>query len=326
MPQRFSSPRSQRLIPYLAWLSTLGLALAGCSTPSQPATDNDGAVSQAVRTSSTSVGLDDYWYQGKAEVSSYTLQQARYGAVHPGEAVLVFVSEDFLTDKQVKNETYRSEASTKVLKANMMRKFPTGIYDYSVMTSVFSPVNTQAFPHALKVTMSAQDWCGQTFVQVNRRGEAYQLRQFSYFEREGDQDLRIDEVAWLEEELWTRLRMNPAGLPVGKCQVLPSLMTLRLLHLPNKPLAATGELTDYDGDDFSGEYLRQYQLRYDDLGRSLRIVFEGDSPYRIVGWVETDPSGLETIARKQAELFTPYWSKHDPQDSTLRKQLGLTLP
>jgi len=40
-----------------------------------------------------------YWYQGKAELTSYTLEQARYGEVHPGEAVLVFVTEDFSKSK-----------------------------------------------------------------------------------------------------------------------------------------------------------------------------------------------------------------------------------
>jgi len=55
--------------------------------------------------------LDDYWYQGKAEISSYQLEQARYSDVHPGEAVLVFVTEDFLTDKQVKNDNYTNKNS-----------------------------------------------------------------------------------------------------------------------------------------------------------------------------------------------------------------------
>ena len=36
-----------------------------------------------------------YWYAGKAEVSSYKLEQARYGEIREGNAVLVYVTEDF---------------------------------------------------------------------------------------------------------------------------------------------------------------------------------------------------------------------------------------
>ena len=44
----------------------------------------------------------NYWYQGKAEVASYKLEQARYGEMRDGHAVLVFVTEDFSKSKQVK--------------------------------------------------------------------------------------------------------------------------------------------------------------------------------------------------------------------------------
>ena len=48
--------------------------------------------------------LDEYWYQGKAEISRFELQQSRYGEVHQGDAVMIFVTEDFRTDIQVKLE------------------------------------------------------------------------------------------------------------------------------------------------------------------------------------------------------------------------------
>ena len=39
------------------------------------------------------------WYSGKAELTSYTLQQARYGEMRNGESVLIFVTEDFSKEK-----------------------------------------------------------------------------------------------------------------------------------------------------------------------------------------------------------------------------------
>ena len=35
-----------------------------------------------------------YWYTGLAEITSYSLEQARYGEIHKGSAVLIFVSEE----------------------------------------------------------------------------------------------------------------------------------------------------------------------------------------------------------------------------------------
>ena len=44
----------------------------------------------------------EYWFAGKAEITSYKLEQARYGELRDGSAVLIYVTEPFLADKQVK--------------------------------------------------------------------------------------------------------------------------------------------------------------------------------------------------------------------------------
>lgn len=312
----------RNLIPILAWLGSIAIALflSGCGTTT--ASENSSEVNP-VSSQSGPTDLDAYWYQGKAEVSSYELSQARYREEHPGDAVLVFVAEDFLTDKQVKNESYSSNASTKVLKANMLRKFTTGIYDYSIMTSVFTPADTRTFPHSLKVTMSAQDWCGQNFVQLNNRDRNYELEQFSYFEQEGDVMEKVSNSVWLEDEIWTRLRMDPYSLPTGTIEMLPSLATLRLLHMQNTPLGAIATLSDYEGERFEGVDLKSYKVAYEGNPRVLTIVFEAGAPYKIVGWTEASRGGLETVASRKAEVMSPYWSKNGLRDSTLRKFLKL---
>jgi hypothetical protein len=45
---------------------------------------------------------NDYWYAGKAEITSYILMQSRYGEMHEGSVVNIFVTEDFSKSKQVK--------------------------------------------------------------------------------------------------------------------------------------------------------------------------------------------------------------------------------
>ena len=155
-----------------------------------------------------------YWYRGEAELTSYRLSQARYGAIREGEAVLIYVTEPFSRRRHVKvddAEAAGDDAET-VLKLNATRSFVTGIYPYSMMTSVFTPVDL-ARP-TLKVTTTAQEWCGHTFTQLNRARAGWSLRAFSYFEQEGDRTQNLPDV-WLEDALWTTLRLDPAALPTG---------------------------------------------------------------------------------------------------------------
>lgn len=98
----------------------------------------------------------EYWYSGKAEITSYKLEQARYGEIHQGQAVLIYVTEDFLPHKQVKADQ-KSNNTVSVLKLNATKKFNTGIYPYSVMQSTFFPVSNNQ--HAIKITSSIQEWC-----------------------------------------------------------------------------------------------------------------------------------------------------------------------
>ena len=113
------------------------------------------------------VSSNTHWTQGKAEVNVYKLSQNRYNENHPGTLISVFVTEDFLVDKQVKNERYTNPNSTWTLKNIQIRKFTTGVYDYSLFSSVFTPINRTKFPQSLKVTASSQEWCGTIFTQLN---------------------------------------------------------------------------------------------------------------------------------------------------------------
>ena len=94
--------------------------------------------------------VQSYWYAGTGELNHYDLEQMHYGEKRIGEAVLVYVTEDFLVGKQVKKE-YGDLLSVSVLKLNMTKKFITGIYDYSLMTSIFTPMEYTKYPATLKI-------------------------------------------------------------------------------------------------------------------------------------------------------------------------------
>ncbi|MCB0546776.1 MAG: hypothetical protein KDD19_04260 [Phaeodactylibacter sp.] len=271
--------------------------------------------------------LGDYWYQGKGEVSRYELLQNRYSDVHPGEAILVFVTEDFLTDKQVKNDNYSNPNSTPILKMNMVRKFPTGLYSYAIMTSVFTPTKVKEHPQTLKVSTSTQEWCGNAYHQLNYRDGKYTSTLHSYFENEADQVTEVP-YAILEDEIFNRIRMNPDGLPTGKLTALPGTAITRLLHLPFEPMEAEASLSAYTGNDFSGENLRLYSIRFPAMNRTLEIVFQAEAPYIIEGWTDAYPSLQDrkvrkSVARRTNTLLTPYWQKNKREDMALRQELGL---
>lgn len=269
----------------------------------------------------------DYWYDGKAEITSYKLEQARYGELHEGSAVMVFVTEDFSKSKQVKLDNPQSANGddVKVLKLNRIKKFDTGIYRYSMMDSVFTPVYIGEYPNTLKVTSSSQEWCGNTFTQLNLDDNGYDIKSFSYFESEGDKNFSVQKEV-LEDELWARIRLAPESLPLGRIKIIPATMASRLTHKELKVEIAEATLTENSSDS----NLMDYKLVYDGSGRSMLMTFSKTFPYEIVAWEEIYKSGfgsnaktLKTRATKNKVLITDYWKKNTNIDRELRGKLGL---
>ncbi|WP_425390082.1 hypothetical protein [Ekhidna sp.] len=274
--------------------------------------------------------FNDYWYAGEAEITSYKLEQARYGEIHSGEAVMVFVTEPFSKSKQVKLDDWRdaSEDNVSVMKLNMTKKFLTGIYPYSMMMSTFTPVSFDQYPDPFKVTTSSQEWCGHTWMQLNLQDDNYRLRGFSYFESEGDVDVSVPNVI-LEDELWTRLRFNPENLPTGKINVFPSTFYLRLRHQETKSQTANASKLDVHTSEFSGNPHSIYTLEYEN--RKLSIYYEKEFPFTILGWEETymsgfgNPERLTTKAKRINTIKSAYWGKNGNKDREIRVELGLSI-
>ncbi|HEY0111342.1 MAG TPA: hypothetical protein VGB67_17005, partial [Fibrella sp.] len=90
----------QRNFLYIVMALAVGLAIVMGVTVYQK-----GPAPPPAPLPATTPAFRAYWFGGKAELNTYRLDQAQYGASHPGEAVLVFVTEDFRTDKHVKSES-----------------------------------------------------------------------------------------------------------------------------------------------------------------------------------------------------------------------------
>ncbi|PKB00264.1 hypothetical protein B0O79_3724 [Flavobacteriaceae bacterium MAR_2009_75] len=265
-----------------------------------------------------SKSFKEYWYAGDAEITSYNLQQARYGETRGGKAVLIYVTEPFLAAKQVKADGSNPD-NIPVLKLNTTKEYLTGIYPYSIMSSSFYPVHDNQ--HAIKVSFSAQEWCGQVYAQLNNR-DSFQVMSHSYFESEADQELFLKKNI-LENELWNKIRIDPKNLPSGEFEVIPSLEYIRLSHKELKPYKAILTLNS-NGD------MSSYEIDYPELQRSLKITFVSTFPYVIESWTETFTSGfgdnakqLTSSATKINTIKTPYWKQNGNKDLSLRDSLGL---
>lgn len=302
--------------PFLFRLSATAIALLAWSACTNRA-NQSASVADNMPTA-LPAATPRYWHQGKAEISVFDVEQRRYGQMRRAQQVNVFVTEDFSAQKQVKLDYPEAAGAdrTPVLKLNALRRFLTGIYDYSVMMSVFSPLDTSE-SRALKATWSIQDWCGQVFVQANRQPDnAYRLRQFSYFEREGDTDqtLRPD---LLEDELWTALRLRPERFEgIEKTEVLPSVLFFRFQHLPLQAHEASLRIE-------KGEKESILRIQYLSLPRQLSIRFETSWPHRILGWEETDNGQITTRATLRRIRMSDYWNQNDNTSEPLRDSLQL---
>lgn len=278
-----------------------------------------------------------YWKKGQAEISSYTLHQSRYKEIRPNaRKVLIFVIEPFSLSKQVKADPpYNFNNDTiSVLKLNQIDTFVTGVYDYSLMTSVFTPIDDKHIKIPLKVTFSAQDWCGQSFIQINKQKKQYHLQQFSYFMSKGDIQENIPSSTILEDALFNIIRINPNHLPIGPLQILPSQKILRLDHLQNKPYKAitsihkSSQVTEIKY--FQKRSINTYKIEYPKLKRQTLIHYQQEFPHVIEGIEEQildhkqkPIKKLSTVAIRIKTAMLDYWNKNSIIDNKLRQQFKL---
>ncbi len=285
------------------------LALPACrqNTPKESPTEDQKVTLPPAKS--------NYWYQGKAEVSSYTVLQERYGELREGGQVMVFVTEDFSKNKQVKLDGAPEPGDERVpvLKLNALRRFQTGIYDYSVMQSVFTPTATDNM-RTQKTTTTIQDWCGHVFVQCNATSGGYNVKAFSYFEKEGDAETNLVPDL-LEDEIWTLVRLNPEALASKKLMVLPSVVYTRFKHKPLLPQEATTVIEKGAAESI-------LRLVYTNIPRQLGIRFETAFPHRILGWEESDNGNLMSKGTLKNILLDAYWQHNDNASAPLRTTLN----
>ncbi|MEM8782159.1 MAG: hypothetical protein AAGE65_04805 [Planctomycetota bacterium] len=280
-------------------------------------------------------GFAEVWYDGQAEIAAYDLVYPRYGEMRRGNAVAVTVTERFRWAPRVKADT--PDDAFGVVKLNLSEDFPTGIYDYNLMTSAFvaaEPIEGLRAGVPVKLTFSSQEWCGQAWQQAvfDRQGVEHEHR--SYFEAGADQnELLPGYDAYLAEDalfLWARGLAGPQVEP-GESVEIPlyrSAAVTRLRHLPVAWDAAV--LTRVEGtsrvhSEAIGNaevFTLHATIRRSGLNEQAKYIFtvEAQAPHRVIQMARNDGYTL-TLKGVSRE---PYWRQSSNADRALLENFGMS--
>ena len=261
------------------------------------------------------------WSDGKAELSGYRAIVPRYGHLREAELVLIYVTEPMDRRTWIKDDEVRGADRVDVLKLNASLKFLTGIYPYSVMTSVFAPVDDWGGDRfsPVKITLSAQEWCGHVFAGVWPGRDRLESQVTSYFASEGEthETMTTPAGTLYEDALLIQLRELDGPFAGGHDwhgSIVPTLWGVRRAHEPIRAVAATITRSDARAGDVD---VTRFVLERPGFRRTYDV--ERAAPHRVIAWQSSDGEDVHIL--QTARL--PYWQLNDPGNETYRDQLGL---
>jgi hypothetical protein len=321
-------PCSFALARSLVGVLLLAPLAAGCARVPTP-----GATAAAERGPEFGEAFWNRWGDGRGELAGYELDTPRYGALRHGTAVTIFVTETFSNARRVKADPGRHPKRDEfpVMKLNLVQDFPTGIYDYNLLTSAFTalgPVNARPPGSPTKVSFSAQEWCGHVYAQVLFDARYARFTSHSYFDTEADSTgaMEIPNDVLSEDALlaWARGFSAPLLAPGDSAEapVLGSLRQSRLLHQPlvvsqaRFKRAATPESVVVPAGSFEADV---YTVAIT-AGRTWTFWIEASEPRRVLMWSCSDGERARLLRSDRLA----YWNLNAPGGEHYLKALGLT--
>lgn len=274
----------------------------------------------------------DHWGDGRAELAGYDLVTRRYGEERRGTAVAIFVTEPFSEEARVKAER-TGPGTFQVLKLNLVQDFPTGVYDYNLMTSAFVALEPAAGLSAgapVKVSFSGQEWCGHVYQQAIFRRDGVDHVLHSYFEGEADRRDTLEARSGGTSEdvlpLWARGLAFPEVAP-GDTVTVPALTSLersRLAHVEAAwEEAELSRAADVREVTVPAGTFRVREARATLRGpageRSWSFLVEEEAPRRIVAWETGDGERAELLGADRM----PYWELNGPGGEEHLERFGL---
>jgi hypothetical protein len=294
---------------------------------------NGNQASAVTPTKPASTAFMQYWKSGLAEISSYAGLEERYGSMRTHSSVLIFVYEEIDDKTRIKVESDRIPMVRQIpiLKLNRLLHFNTGIYDYSVMTSVFAGLSGPGVTRPFlprKIALTAQEWCGMVFQELLPRERTLDLVWHSYFEAEGEgkRSLKLPkgDVVY-EDELPILLRELDGDWMVSgetkTVQLFPAEWRTRKMHKPASFAAAMVHKESGLNYSQANKVFPATSFTVSTPWDTTTWVIENQPPRKVLAWrVSTGAYGeLKATTRKS------YWLRNKPENQPLRQELGLPI-
>jgi len=260
-------------------------------------------------TSKAGAFLDNpYWDSGKAEFQVYQAAIKKYDIYRQASVKLIMVKEPFDPVRLVK--TRQEKGSINVVKMNLIRDIPTGIYDYFQMASIFFERSTGRI---LKYTMSSQEGCGNTFMEYVRREGKHVFHYHSYFDDQGDSEtiLEGDDFTFYDAlPVVLRFRLTQAG--EYRLHIMDSLISNKVV-----PLTIREGLVRNRSEESRKVGEKTYpRVFISEVHRGEQIdllIFEPEYPHRLLEWRKADGDGMVL----DQSHFLYYWNFTQPDDRSL---------
>jgi hypothetical protein len=247
-------------------------------------------------------------------------------------AVTIFVTETFSNSLRVKSDPGKRPASDEVpvMKLNLVQDFPTGLYDYNLMTSTFvalSPVNGRPAGSATKVSFSSQEWCGNLFGQLLFDPGSARLTWHSYFDGEADSSRTLavppDALAADAILLWARGFAGPALSP-GQRREVPLAGSLRFSRLRHRPLEVgratlTREAAITRVTVPAGAFETEKRTVEIAGGPVWTILVEKAEPHRVIQWETSEGEKASLLGSERL----PYWQMNGEGQEAALARIGL---
>ena len=325
-------PRTYRLLLGISISLAVTLAASAAFRAKKPAEVGSPRESNLSSAPLFGAAFWKQWGDGRGELAGYDLTFPRYGEARKGVAVTVFVAETFSNSLRVKSDSGKHPSSDEfpVMKLNLMQDFPTGIYDYNLITSAFvalSSVNGRPAGSATKVSFSSQEWCGSAYGQLLFDPGSARLTSHSYFDGEADQQrvltVPADAVAADAILLWARGFAAPTLGP-GERREVPMVGSLKTSRLRHQPLEVGRGTLARDATPTrlsvpAGSFEVERKTVQIAGGPTWTIHVESAEPHRVIQWETSDGERAVLLASDRL----PYWKMHGEGDESALAKLGL---
>lgn len=171
--------------------------------------------------------MDTMWDDGKAEVAQYDASRTVYDQPRQFIYTYITVKEEFNKQYKVKSDNEERADLYPVMKVNAFARIETKKYPYHYLSSSFFIRQDPLLLH--KMSVSSQEWCGNTFKEIIRGENGQKMIYHSYWDKEGDGEKEMPQKVLFEDQLIYSLRSLhfKDGLSF-KARVLESLISNKI--------------------------------------------------------------------------------------------------